>query len=124
MEHKKIPFSGATFVPSFVWFVLLVFLEPSNRLVDGRVLTNNKVVYSSTYRTILCMTEYMAVWMVYDTKYHCKKVYDTMRHFVYDTKRGCNFFAKCAKIGCMTQKCMTQKYRPFLGVPQGPKELK
>ena len=58
------------------------------------------------------MTEYMAVWMVYDTIYHCKKVYDTMRHFVYDTKRGCNFFAKSAKIGCMTQKCMTQKYRP------------
>ena len=39
------------------------------------------------------MTEYMAVWMVYDTIYHCKKVYDTMRHFVYDTKRGCIFFA-------------------------------
>ena len=23
------------------------------------------------------------------------------------------FFAKSAKIGCMTQKCMTQKYRPL-----------
>ena len=100
-------------MPSLVWFVLLVFLEPSNRLVNGRVLTNNKVVYSSTYRTILCMTEYMAVWMVYDAIYHCKKVYDTMRHFVYDTKHGCNFFAKSAKIGCMTQKCMTQNVRPI-----------
>ena len=72
MEHKKIPFSGAIFVPFLVWFILLVFLEPSNRLVDGRVLTNNKVV-CSTYRTILCMTDYMAIWMVYDTIYHCKK---------------------------------------------------
>ena len=26
-----------------------------------------------------------------------KKVYDTIRDFVYDTKRGCNFLAKKAK---------------------------
>ena len=41
-----------------------------------------------------------------------KKVYDTIRDFVYDTKRGCNFLAKKAKKGCMTQKCMTQNVRP------------
>ena len=40
------------------------------------------------------MTEYMDVWLVYDTKNHSKKVYDTIRDFVYDTKYGCNFFAK------------------------------
>ena len=50
------------------------------------------------------MTEYMAIWLVYDTrKVIVKKVYDTMRDFVYDTKRGCNFLAKKAKKGCMTQ---------------------
>ena len=64
--------------------------------------------------------------MKYDTIYGClagvwrkkiilvKKVYDTMRDFVYDTKRGCNFLAKIAKKGRMTQKCMTQNVRPFL----------
>ena len=41
-----------------------------------------------------------------------KKVYDTIRDFVYDTKRGCNFLAKKAKKGCMTQKCMTQNVLP------------
>ena len=56
------------------------------------------------------MTEYMAVWLVYDTKNPSKKVYDTIRDFVYDTKRGCNFFGKK---GCMTQKCMSQNVRPF-----------
>ena len=59
------------------------------------------------------MTEYMAVWLVYDKKSHSKKRYDTIRDFVYDTKRGCNFLAKKAKKGCMTQKCMTQNVRPF-----------
>ena len=44
-----------------------------------------------------------------------KKVYDTIRDFVYDTKRGCNFLAKKAKKGCMTQKCMTQNVRPSGG---------
>ena len=58
------------------------------------------------------MTEYLAVWLVYDTKNHSKKVYGTIRDFVYDTKRGCNFLAKKAKKGCMTQKCMTQNVRP------------
>ena len=42
-----------------------------------------------------------------------KKVYDTIRDFVYDTKCGCNFLAKKAKKGCMTQKCMTQNVRPL-----------
>ena len=60
------------------------------------------------------MTEYMAVWLVYDTKNHSKKVYDTIRDFVYDTKHGCNFLTKKAKKGCMTQKCMTQNVRPNL----------
>ena len=50
------------------------------------------------------MTQYMAVWMVYDTKNPSRKVYDTIR--------GCNFLAKKAKKGCMTQKCMTQNVRP------------
>ena len=62
------------------------------------------------------MTEYMAVWLVYDTKNHSKKVYDTIRDFVYDTKRGCNFLAKKAKKGCMTQKCMTQNVRPLFAL--------
>ena len=61
------------------------------------------------------MTEYMADWLVYDTKNHSKKVYDTIRDFVYDTKCGCNFLAKKAKKGCMTQKCMTQNVRPPKG---------
>ena len=34
------------------------------------------------------MTENMTVWVVYDRKIHCKRVYDTMCDFVYDTKHG------------------------------------
>ena len=37
------------------------------------------------------MTEKLAVWVVYDRIIHCRKVYDTMCDFVYDTKHGCNF---------------------------------
>ena len=66
----------------------------------------------SSMVTSLSMTEYMAVWLVYDTKNPCKKVYDTICDFLYDTKRGCNFLAKKAKKGCMTQNCMTQNVRP------------
>ena len=51
-----------------------------------------------------------------------KKVYDTIRDFVYDTKRGCNFLAKKAKKGCMTQKCMTQNVR-HLFLPLGSSKL-
>ena len=46
-------------------------------------------------------------------KSHSKNVYDTIRDFVYDTKRGCNLLAKIAKNGHMTQKCMTENVRPF-----------
>ena len=47
------------------------------------------------------MTQYMAVWLVYDMtqKIIVKKVYDTIRDFVYDTKHGCNVLAKKAKKG-------------------------
>ena len=61
------------------------------------------------------MTEYMAVWLVYDTKKIIVK--KCMTQYLASCKTqnvGAIFWQKKAKKGCMTQKCMTQNVRPTL----------
>ena len=61
------------------------------------------------------MTENMTVWVVYDRKIHCKRVYDTMCDFVYDTKHGYMVSGILLKIWVYDTKmydtkCKTEKF--------------
>ena len=63
------------------------------------------------------MTENMTVWVVYDRKIHCKRVYDTMCDFVYDTKHGYMVSGILLKIWVYDTKMYDTKCKTGISLP-------
>ena len=68
----------------------IVAMKWSAHINRGMWIVSKKSSKTPTV-TSWSMTEKLAVWVVYDRIIHCRKVYDTMCDFVYDTRHGCNF---------------------------------